>query len=169
MKRHKKLGYLSQIGLSCPVCYLQVRPQPTWLGWGMLINIWLGWKGLYRSTNSNLFAHSINDEEKSVLTLTRGVNALKPLSVTYVDTKQARHLFLVGLSSQVHYFWVRPQPTWLGWGMLLALPINIWLGQKGLPRNTHFGLSVHNISDKEKKFFNIDTWCQCTQTSFLWH
>jgi hypothetical protein len=46
-------------------------------------------------------------------------------------------------------------------GKLLVLPINVRLDWKVIARYKHFSLLGHVISDEEKKFYNIYTWCQC--------
>ncbi len=59
----------------------------------------------------------------------------------------------------------RPKPTQLEdlldasfLGKLLVLPANVRLDWKVLTRHKHFSLFGLVISNKEKKFYNIDTW-----------
>jgi hypothetical protein len=44
-----------------------------------------GWKGLERKKYSGLFALTFIDEEKSFITLTSGVNLIKPFSFVTKD------------------------------------------------------------------------------------
>jgi hypothetical protein len=50
---------------------------------------------------------------------------------------------------------------------LLVLPANVRLDPKVIARYKHSSLFCLVISKEEKKFYNIDTWCQCHQTFFL--
>ncbi len=62
----------------------------------------------------------------------------------------------------------RPEPT--QWehlsdtsflGKLLVFLANVRLDWKVIARYKHFSLFDLVVSDKEKKFYNIDTWCKC--------
>jgi hypothetical protein len=45
-------------------------------------------------------------------------------------------------------------------GKLLVLLANVRLDWKEIARYQHSGLFGLIVSDEEKKFYNIDTWCQ---------
>ncbi len=49
-------------------------------------------------------------------------------------------------------------------GKLLVLPANVRLDWKVIARNKHSSLFALTISDKDKKFYNIDMRCQCYKT-----
>jgi hypothetical protein len=50
---------------------------------------------------------------------------------------------------------------------LLALATNVRLPRKKLTRTKHSSLLCHTVSDEERQFDEIDTWCQCYKTFFL--
>ncbi len=49
-------------------------------------------------------------------------------------------------------------------GKVLVLPANVRLDWKVIARYKHSSLFGLIISNKEKKFYNIDTWCQSYKT-----
>jgi hypothetical protein len=68
----------------------------------------------------------------------------------------------------------RPEPTQLEHlsdasflGKLLVLPTNVRLDWKEIARYKHSSLFGLIISNKGKKFYNIDTWCRRFKTVFL--
>ncbi len=75
-------------------------------------------------------------------------------------------LSLQTLSSQVLEFEgkARANPEHLSYasflGKLLVLPANERLDWKVIARYIHYSLFGLIISNEEKKFYNIDTWCQ---------
>jgi hypothetical protein len=54
-------------------------------------------------------------------------------------------------------------------GKLLVLPANVRLDWKVFARHKHCSLFGLVISNEEKKFYNIDTWCQCYKNFYLRH
>ncbi len=54
-------------------------------------------------------------------------------------------------------------------GKLLVLPANARLYWKVIARYKHSSLFGLVVSNKEKKFCNIDIWCQYYETFFLPH
>jgi hypothetical protein len=52
-------------------------------------------------------------------------------------------------------------------GKLLVLPANVRLDWKVIARYKHSSLFGNVISNKEKKFYNIDTWSLDTSSSYL--
>jgi hypothetical protein len=66
---------------------------------------------------------------------------------------------------------IRPEPTQLEClldasflGKLLVLPANVRQDWKVIARYKHSSLFGLIVSDKGKKFYNIDHWCQCYKT-----
>jgi hypothetical protein len=82
-------------------------------------------------------------------------------------------LSLETLSSQSENLKASPEPTHLEWlsdafflGKLLVLPANVRLDWKEIARYKHSSLFGLIISNEEKMFYNIDTWCQFYKTFY---
>jgi hypothetical protein len=52
-------------------------------------------------------------------------------------------------------------------GKLLVLPANVRLDWKLIARHKHSSLFGLVVSNEEKKFYNIDTWCPRYEKTFL--
>ncbi len=52
-------------------------------------------------------------------------------------------------------------------GKLLVFLANVRLDWKVIATYKHFSLFGLVVSDEGKKFYNIDTWCQCYKTFFF--
>jgi hypothetical protein len=50
---------------------------------------------------------------------------------------------------------------------LPKLPANVRLGLKGIARYKHSSIFALDVSDKEKKFYNINPWCRYYKTLFF--
>jgi len=84
------------------------------------------------------------------------------------------HLSLETLSTQFLEFEGKARANPIGapfrcflLGKLLVFPANVRLDWKVIARYKWSSLIGLNNSDKEKKFYNIDTWSQCYKTFFL--
>ncbi len=102
-----------------------------------------------------------------------GVNVIKLFpSSPMTRPSKLEGLPLETLSSQVLRIWGQGQSkpnlsdaSFLG--KLLVLPANVRLDWKVIARYKHSSLFGLVICNKEKKFYNIDTWCQCYKSYFL--